>query len=272
MQIKKSGHAKALATVQDLDAQAVSWATRRDAALGELAALEERVGEDALADPEGADGLPRRMQELRDRALVAGRAMDAVAGKALAARRDALRAEAEEMDPGIVAARDALDAHESRTAALLAALEGHTGEDYMRVAEQPWNPAQAFDTQELKVPARWLLADTLATLERARAVLLAVADGVDPREVAPGVGVSELPAAVRPGGLLPAPGFEPVVDQAAQFRAELEEAEARVVVAQSLVDELTATGMPGLVEAQRALKHLCIERDNCAGYVTTSAA
>jgi hypothetical protein len=190
----------------------------------------------------------------------------------LAARRDAVRAEAEEMGPGVVAAHGTLDAHESRTAALLAALEGHTGEDYMPASQMPWNPAQGLDTRVLKVPARWALVDTLAALERAQMVLFAVADGRDPREVAPGIGVSELPESVRPGGLLPAPGFEFPVDQAAQFRAELEEAQTRLDEALALVDELEVTGGgAGLVEAQRAVRHLTLERDNCAGYVSSTA-
>jgi hypothetical protein len=268
---KTTPREKALKIVEAFDAQATKWAADREAALSALTALELTLGDVALVDPVSAAGLPRELQELRDRALVAGQAFAAAGANALVARRDAVRAEAQEMGPGIVVAREALDAHESRTAALLASLEGHTGEDYTPVSEMPWSPAQGLDTRVLKVPARWAFADALAAVERAQLVLLAVAADTDVREVAPGIGVSELPTSVQPGGLLPAPGFEPVVDQAAQFRAELEETEARVVVAQSLVDELTATGMPGLIEAQRALKHLVIERDNVAGYVASAA-
>jgi len=273
MALRKTPREKALGVADTFDAQGARWAADRESALQDLAALELTLGEAALADPVAAASLPKQMQELRDRALVAGQAFAAAGVNALAARRDAIRAEAAELSPEVATAREALEAHESRTAALLAALEGHAGEDYTPASEmQPWDPSQALDTRVLKVPAHWLLADTLAALERARAVLLAVADGRDPREVAPGIGVSELPTSVSPGGLLPAPGFEAEPDKAAGFAAELVEAESALAEAQSLVDELEATRMPGLVEAQRAVKHLTVERDNCAGYVTTSAA
>jgi hypothetical protein len=270
---RRTAREKALEVVNAFDAHAARWAAERDLARSDLVALEATLGEAALADPIAAASLPKQMQELRDRALVAEQAFAAAGVNALVARRDAVRAEAAEMSPGIAAARDVLDAHESRTAVLLAALEGHTGEDYTPTSQMPWGgPQEAFEAREVKVPARWALADALAALERARAVLLAVADGNDPREVAPGIGVSELPTSVQPGGLLPAPGFEPEPDKAAGFAAELVEAQSRLDEAQALVDELEAKGGAGLVEAQRALKHAVFERDNCAGYVTTSAA
>jgi len=272
MALRKTPREKALGVVDTFDAHSAKWAADREAALSALAALELTLGEAALADPVAAASLPKQMQELRDRALVAGQALAAAGVNALAARRDAVRAEAEEMAPAIVVARDALDAHESRTAALLAALEGHTGEEYMLTSEMPWNPSQAFDTRVLKVPTRWAISEALVALERAQLVLYAVADGRDPREVAPGIGVSELPESVRPGGLLPAPGFEAEPDKAAGFAAELVEADSALAEAVALVDELEANHRPGLEDAQRAVKHLTIERDNCAGYVTTSAA
>jgi hypothetical protein len=272
MALRKTPREKALETVKAFDAHGAKWAAEREAALSALAALELTLGEAALADPVAAASLPREMQELRDRALVAGQALAAAGANALVARRDAVRAEADELTPGVEAARSALAAHDSRTEALLAALQNHAGEDFIRASEMPWNPAQAHDTQELKVPARWALADTLAALERAQLVLYAVAADTDVREVAPGIGVSELPTSVQPGGLLPAPGFEAEPDKAAGFRAELVEAESALAEAQSLVDELEATGMPGLVEAQRAVRHLVNEVDNCRGYVTASAA
>jgi hypothetical protein len=272
MALRKTPREKALGVVEAFDAHAARWAAERDLARSDLVALEATLGEAALAEPIAAASLPRQMQELRDRALVAEQAFAAAGVNALAARRDALRHEADELAAPIEAAREALEAHESRTVVLLAALQGHTGEDYTPASEmQPWDPSQAFEAREVKVPARWALADTLAALERARTVLLAVADGRDPREVAPGIGVSELPQSVQPGGLLPAPGFVAEPDQAAGFAAELVEAQSRLDEAQSRVDELEVAGGAGLVEAQRALKHAAFERDNCAGYVTSAA-
>ena len=249
MAIRKSLREKALGLVEEMGAQAAKWTTERDSARSELAALELTIGEDALAGDVSAGQLAARLTALRDRADIAQRAVQAATGKALEARRDATRSEGAELSPGIELARSALAAHDVRVAGLLKALTDFSGEDYTPESALPYD---AYDVsvqgpRTVGTPARWALADTLAGLERAQAVLFALADG-------------------------PASGFEAVVDPQVGFAAELEEAESALVVAQSLVDELEATGGAGLVEAQRALKHLVIERDNCAGYVTTSAA
>ena len=248
MALRKTPREKALGIVEEMDAQAAKWTTERDSARSELAALELTIGEDALAGDVSAGQLAARLTVLRDRADIAQRAVQAATGKALEARRDATRSEGAEMSPGIELARSALAAHDVRVAGLLKALTDFSGEDYTPESALPYDPSLSLQgPRTMGTPARWALADTLAGLERAQAVLFALADG-------------------------PASGFEPVVDQAAQFRAELVEAESALAEAQSLVDELQSKGGAGLVEAQRAVRHLVTEVDNCRGYVTTSAA
>jgi hypothetical protein len=280
LQIGKSPRAKALATVKEMDAHAAKWAAERDSARSDLAALEATLGEDALAFPVAAAQLPARMTALRDRADIAQRAVEAATGKGLVARRSAVAAEAEEMGPGIVVARDALEAHESRTAALLRALEAHTGESYTPESAMPYD---AYDQgpRTVGTPARWALMDALEALQRARSALLAVADGRDPRQDVPGIGYDQLPASIRPGGLLPAPGFAEPVDPQVGFWAELEEAEARLDVVAARVEELqseAAAERPRigvqveLAAALKDLKGITVERDNIAGYVTVSPA
>ena len=127
MALRKTPREKALGVVEAFDAQGAKWAAEREAALSNLSNLEATLGEAALADAALAAQLPKQMQELRDRALVAGQALAAAEATALAARRSAVRAEAEEMAPALAVAREALQSHDSRSETLLRALEAHTG-------------------------------------------------------------------------------------------------------------------------------------------------
>jgi seryl-tRNA synthetase len=106
------------------------WSAEQAAATAELESLQERAGEEVLADESAAGRLSRSMQELRDRIDIASRAVAAATPKMEAAARAAVLAEADEWSAEQARRQELLDAHDAKTRKLLDALEQHTGRHY----------------------------------------------------------------------------------------------------------------------------------------------
>lgn len=265
----------ALSVVAEMDALAESWSAKATAALAEIDRLTDSLGELALADPVAAAAAPARMQMSRDTAAVADRAVAAAQAKALVARRAAVRAEAAEVEPLIEAAQTKLTAHQERTAVLLAALIEHAHEDYSPTIPVPYDSIGAEGTRSLKIPIVATLTVALSTLVKQQAILTAVADDIDPREVVFGIAFDLLPPIVRPGHpdcVLPAPGFDVPVDMGAQYRRELVEAEQRLADARGRLAEIEAgPTAAGLGEAQRDVTRREVNVANVRRYVDNAA-
>lgn len=123
----KSPREVAAADVEKQRTVVARWAAEQAAATAELDSLQERAGEEVLADESAAGRLSRSMQELRDRIDIANRAVDAAAPKLEAAARAVVLAEADEVDAELARHQAALDKFDARQKELLAALEEFTG-------------------------------------------------------------------------------------------------------------------------------------------------
>lgn len=274
--ITKSGREKALVDVERYAAAVNEWAGRQAAVEGELVALEEGAGRALLDDETGSEGshLATHIAQLRVDADLAGRARLEAAEREMVARRAAVAAEADDLEPAVADARDAIKAHEARTAKLVKALQDFTGGQWRQLDEDDYRRmaggAGSWDRPRLE-----MLRDELRGLEWRQAILRAVAQGVDPRTVVPPEALVNLPQSVHPDhGLIPAPGFTSPAALRAQVVEERESAQALVDEAAARVESLTAAledhvpevardAQVALPEAERELRRCTRQRDNC---------
>lgn len=170
---------EALEQVTEHEATVARWEAEKLAAEQELASLQDRAGEEALADPSAAGRLPKMMQELRDRVDIAERAL-AVAGPRLGeARRAVLLAEAEEWDAEVAKRRKALERHVAKIDELLAALLEHDEVEYGRVVEDA-TPIAPGETRIVRAPVQQQLNWKVLQAELTVHVLRELAAGRDP--------------------------------------------------------------------------------------------
>lgn len=126
----KGGKSPAEVARRDLDAQRETlarWGAQVAATEAELASLQQRAGEEVLDDPNAAGVLARSMQGLRDQLDIARRAVAAQGPRVQRAEAAYLNAEADLLEAVAVDARKKLEAHQTRTAGLLAQLAEHEG-------------------------------------------------------------------------------------------------------------------------------------------------
>lgn len=205
----------ALADVERWAAKVVELEGRRDDCARELTALRSTSGRDLLDDSDGGllTRVSARIPELESTLGLLEKAIAEAVACQLTARRDALRAEAAELDGPIEEARALLCDHDDKTARLLGALEQHAG-----VKFRPETPELLLEEAEgrgafgvrmvWQRPRLELLQDEVSRLETRRDALLAAAHGQPVT-----LGWDELPDSLRPGGVLPLPGARPPVDE-----------------------------------------------------------
>lgn len=175
----------ATAEVRQHQAIVARWEAESVASAAELASLQERAGEEVLADESAAGRLSRSMQDLRDRIDIASRAVAAATPRLEAAARTAVLHEADEWDAEQARRQVLLDAHESKTRKLLDALEQHTGQHY-EPGEAPRAgysvPGEHVATEVTVKPGRelWL---AVRGAERTAWLLREIAAGRDPHSV-----------------------------------------------------------------------------------------
>ena len=174
-------------TVESFTAQAVEWDTEQAHVLAELAKMEARAGAEVLADPAAMGTVAARVAALRARADLAGRAAVEARARAHEARVAALLAEADELTPALAVAREALAAHEERTAELRAALVEFTGAEWAIVDPGTVDLAVTGGARSFGAPVVWTLAAEVRGIEERQAELRATADRVaaDPDYVDP---------------------------------------------------------------------------------------
>lgn len=196
------------------------WQAELAEARGALADLDTRAGAELLDDESAARRIPKLKAELWDRIDVAERALAEAEPRLERARRDVLRQEAATYEPLIVEQQKQLAEHDARTQALLEALQSHSGALYRPVTfDDPdlRNRAEQGERVSLPVPVRQRFVDEVERLTRRRDILLAVADGQDPRQVVGAGGLfavanppapQEYPASVwGPDAVIPAPAY-----------------------------------------------------------------
>lgn len=179
MSEKRTPREQALERVAEHQATVARWEAEKLTAEQELASLQDRAGEEVLADESAAARLPKAMQELRDRVDIAERAL-AVAGPRLdEARRAVLLAEAEEWDAEVAKRRKALERHVAKIDELLAALLEHDGVEYGMVVDDP-DHVPAGSVRTVIVPKRQQLETKVLQAELTAHVLRELAAGGDP--------------------------------------------------------------------------------------------
>ncbi|MFI5729165.1 hypothetical protein ACIA49_03525 [Kribbella sp. NPDC051587] len=182
----KSPRAGFLAEVEQHRGMVAHWEAERAAAMAELESLQERAGEEVLADASAASRLSRSMQELRDRVDIAQRAVDAATPKLHAAAVEALLAEAVEVEAEQARAQTALDEFDARQAKLLGALEAFTGLSWVpRSGNEESTVELAVSSPNAMPPTvaqRPVLERALETCRRTAWALREVAAGRDPHQ------------------------------------------------------------------------------------------
>jgi hypothetical protein len=233
-------------------AEVQRWRVVRDTAERDAEALEERSGRELVDGDEGtAERLAAERDALRGRAAMAQKAAVEAQSRADVARRDALLAEAAELDEPIAQARAAVEAHEARAGRLLKALEGFTGAQFVqRSLDDAITRAARGEQVSLPIPKVQGLHRALERLQVAQELLRAAAAGEDLRQAVPRAYAvdpwsgpwfrfEDLPESLRPGGLAPAPGFTAPADDhdpVAAAEEAVAEVEAAMLEQQRLVD------------------------------------
>lgn len=131
----KTAREQALEQVVEHQGTVARWEAEKLTAEQELRSLQQRAGEEVLADESAASRLPKLMQELRDRADIAERALEAARPRLQAAQVAALLAEADEWDAEAGRRRKALERHVAKIDEHLAALRELDGVEYGLIVE-----------------------------------------------------------------------------------------------------------------------------------------
>lgn len=230
VQQEQTARAAALAEVATHEAALARWTGERARSLAELGRLQAGAGAAVLQDEAAAVRLPREMQDARDRADVAERAIAAVGPRLRAAREVAVMAEADELGAPIAEVRREVEAFDAKTARLLEALVKHTGTPWEQLTPQMQTDRFFAQGHHGSFRAEGVLADRelrsrLADLVLRQKVLRSAAAGEDVRAVFPELSFVQLPESLRPGGVMPQAGFS---DPAAAAECRLRDQEERL--------------------------------------------
>lgn len=126
----------ALAAVSEYEAVLAKWEAERVTAEAELASLQERAGEEVLANEDAAERLLADMARLRDQAEISTRAVRAAEPRLFEAKRAVVVAEAAEWEAEAARLRDELEKHTAKVEVLLEQLNDLDGARYMPVAQR----------------------------------------------------------------------------------------------------------------------------------------
>lgn len=141
-----------VAAAEVIDARGVlaGWLQRKIDALREINRVQSLSGEKYLDDPDAVMKVPALLRELRDQVAVAHSAVGAQEPRVRSAEAAWLQAYADALSVDVRAAEARLEAHNAKTADLLAALEAHNGTyvtraelerhlqpEFMRVGAEP---------------------------------------------------------------------------------------------------------------------------------------
>lgn len=264
---RQTARQTALSQIVTHEAALAKWTDERGRALAELERLQGSAGAAVLDDEGAAVRLPREMQEARDRADIAERAIAAVGPKLQAAREVVVMSEADELGGPIAEARREVEAFDAKTARLLDALVKHTGTPWEQLTPQMQSDrffalGRGGSFQPEGSLADGELRSRLAVLELRQQVLRAAAAGQNVRAAFPELTWSQLPESLRPGGVLPQPGFsDPVAGAEARLRAreeqleresgELADLEQRIDRIETQVLEHGDSALPYMLEKQQ---------------------
>lgn len=126
--VTKNARDEAIAEVHRWEETVARWQAEEIAAQAEHGDITSRMGEEILEDPTRLDAISDALQQAERTAAAARSTAAAAEPKLLAARHAVLSIDAAELDKQAAAARVTLDAHDARTAELLAALAEHEGQ------------------------------------------------------------------------------------------------------------------------------------------------
>jgi hypothetical protein len=129
---------KALAEVAKCEETVGRWQADAAAKRAELSSLEDRAGDEVLADESAAVRLAEQATRLRSEIDMADRAAAAAARRVVDARRGVLRARAGELRTEAEGLRAEADRRQTKTDRLLADLAEHEGCQYV-----PYEPVDA---------------------------------------------------------------------------------------------------------------------------------
>lgn len=205
--------AEAVTHAIDLEAKRAAASAGAVAARAEADHLDDGAGSSLLDGEPGAAGeLVARIAALRAEADMQDRVAAEAERRRDVARSDALRAEADELQPEVDVAREALEQHRTKVEKAVAVVERVSGMKVRLRAEvddwQARNPGGSAIGKVFRAPLEFRLQQDVSQLERTQEVLRAAAD--DPSEVRgkfQGLSYSDLPDSLREGGLLTLPGF-----------------------------------------------------------------
>lgn len=205
----------ARAVVEQTRSALAHWEAEEATATAELASLEERAGEELLDNPETSKTLAVSMQELRDRADIASRAIEAARPRVAEAESAYLNAEADRLQPIVDEARAALAKHEKRTAELVAALTEHDGPyvpEQDLIMERRNNPGVMDPPTSWRAPKSEAMARRVREAEQPVRILRDMAAG-ELRATSDYLGHGQKPADAFPScvwgpeALVPAPAY-----------------------------------------------------------------
>ncbi len=192
-------------------AEQVEWWTADVAASRrELERLEGSAARVALADPGELGRVTSRIAELRDRVAIGGQAVEEARRLEQAARAEALRGEADGLEPAVEAAAVLVSEFEERTTELLSALEKHTRQAWwpgalaVEASDRGLFAPGAESNLTMGVPffqsGRDRLQVEVDRLRGQQRLLRAVADGGNASQLAAEFSDEQLPGAFRAGG------------------------------------------------------------------------
>ncbi|RZU16424.1 hypothetical protein EV645_3989 [Kribbella rubisoli] len=185
MTAKQTPREAAAAEVEAHRAVVARWEAEEAAATAELKSLQERAGEEVLADESAAVRLSKSMAELRDRIDIASRAVAAATPRLEAAARAVVLAEADEVDAEQARAQARLDGFDARQQELLTALEEFSGLPWMvDRGDEPGSSvvivSNAGGPREIAQSPRESLWRAVESAKRKAWALREIADGRDP--------------------------------------------------------------------------------------------
>jgi len=180
--VKTSAAVQGLA---DAESALARWAAEVEAKGAELASMQERAGEEALDDPDGAGAIAAAMSRLGNEQDVARRAVAAATARVQAARRKVLGERVAALTDRVARLRKAAAIRQKRTDVLLAELLEHEAATYVPYVP---GPVSSGESASFKIPVTQLLLANATVLEQKAKALLVVAESGTADAVAVWVG------------------------------------------------------------------------------------